>query len=107
MKFLFTLLLFLFVFATAFAVRSPRLRVVAARNARVEILYTSKFKETTHAVFIIINAEGKIIRTQNADLSFGENSVLLDGATVLAEGTYTVELRAKKKVLVSRFIIWN
>ena len=106
MKFLFSLIFFLFIFS-AFAGHPPRLRVIAARNSRVEIIYTSKFKDTTPAEFIVTNAEGKIVSTQHSDLSFGENSVLLDGATVLAEGSYSVEVKAKKKVLVTKFIIWN
>ena len=106
MKFLFSIIFFLFIFS-AFAGHPPRLRVIAARNSRVEIIYTSIYKDTTPAVFIVTNAEGSIVSTQNSDLVFGENSVLLDGAIVLAEGSYIVEVRARKKVLFTRFIIWN
>ena len=106
MKFLFTFIFSLFIFA-AVAGHPPRLRVIAARNSRVEIIYTSNFKAGTPAVFTVTNAEGKVISTQNSDLALGDNSVFLDPTLILSEGCYTVQMKAKKKVLVSRFIVWN
>ena len=74
---------------------------------KVEVKFKSKYKKNTPVVLTVINAEGKVVSTQSADVVKGDNTISLINALELAEGTYTVQMKSKKKTYTTQFIIWK
>ena len=108
MKFLFTLLAGTFFMLQASAKPFEEIKLGTNHDSKkVEIRFNSKYKKNTTAVVTVTNAEGNIVSTQSSELIRGENSISLNEALNLPEGTYTVKMVTKKKTYSTQFIIWK
>jgi hypothetical protein len=63
-------------------------------------------KAATGAISVF-DASGKLILKQQATLLAGNNSVVLNNITQLAEGYYTVRLIANNEIFSSKLLIWK
>jgi hypothetical protein len=106
MKFLFTFILASFFLASS-AKKPDHLSISAGKNAGLEIRYTAKFKKNTTAVITVTNAEGKLMSTQTNALNNDNSIIYLSEAANLPEGTYTVQMKAGKKTIISQFVVWK
>jgi hypothetical protein len=72
-------------------------------NAQIRI----KAAKASAGEITVFDASGKTVQKQQANLSAGNNTIVINNITGLSEGYYTIRLVANDEVFTSKLLIWK
>jgi Secretion system C-terminal sorting domain len=75
----------------------------ASGNAQIRI----KAAKASAGEITVFDASGKTIQKQQANLSAGNNTIVINNITGLSEGYYTIRLVANDEVFTTKLLIWK
>jgi hypothetical protein len=102
MKALLTVLLSVFLLASATANSQDGIKIGTNGKSSVSVKFNSK--KVTTATITITNESGAIVSTQTSDVVKGDNNITLADVSKLAEGTFTISLTANGKTETTKFV---
>ncbi len=77
----------------------------SAGSNNIKVHYNTT--EAGEAVIVVLDENGKQLLTQNAVLTVGKNSIVINNFSTLNEGTYSIKLIGKDTTYTSSFIVWK